>query len=150
MATTTPTPWHLWVIAIVALLWHAGGANDYIQVQSGNADYIGQMSASYGVTAQQVMTYYENWPFWVHSAWAIGIWGGVLGCLLLLFRSRFAYHAFIASLLGAVVTFIYRTARPLEGVELSTAGMIFTAAIFAVTILLIIYSRRLSASGVLR
>ena len=144
------TPWHLWVVGVLALLWHAGGANDYIQVQTGNADYIGDMARAYGMEAQAVMDYYAGWSWIGHSAWAIGIWGGVLGCVLLLLRLRFAFHAFAASLLGTLATLIYRLANPLEGVETGTAQIVFTIAIFAVTVALMHYSRVQAARSVLR
>ncbi|MNI33808.1 hypothetical protein D3C73_877690 [compost metagenome] len=37
----------------------------------------------------------------------MGVWGAVLGSLLLLVRSRWAVHAFIISLIGAAVSVIY-------------------------------------------
>lgn len=29
-------PWHLWLIGIIAVLWHAGGAFDYLMTQTNN------------------------------------------------------------------------------------------------------------------
>jgi hypothetical protein len=34
------TPWHLWVIGIVALLWSGMGAMDYVMTQTRNAAYM--------------------------------------------------------------------------------------------------------------
>ena len=33
-------PWHLWVVGIVALLWSAGGAFDYVMTQTRNEEYL--------------------------------------------------------------------------------------------------------------
>ncbi|MHA7819114.1 MAG: hypothetical protein ACX930_05655 [Erythrobacter sp.] len=144
------TPWHVWAVGIVALLWNAGGANDYIQVQSENLDYIGMAAESYGVSAAQVVAYYDAWPVWVHACWAIAIWGSVLGCLLILLRSRFALHCFIASLVTMTITFVYRTLNPLEGVETGFGTLAMTVLIFAAGILLAFYSHRMAKAGVLK
>lgn len=149
MNLTRKTPWHLWVVGVLALLWNAGGANDYIQTQSGNRDYIGPAADSYGISTDAVIAYYESWPIWAHSLWAIAIWGSVLGSVLLLFRKRFAYHSFGLSFLSMSGIFAYRAINPLEGVEMGPVAIGMTAAIFIVAILLIIYARRMTAKGVL-
>lgn len=46
----------------------------------------------------------ENRPTWVTGGFAIAVFGGVVGCLLLLLRKSAAYYVFIASLLGVMVT----------------------------------------------
>ena len=35
-----PTPWHLWAVGVVALLWNAMGALDYVMTQTRNEDYM--------------------------------------------------------------------------------------------------------------
>jgi uncharacterized membrane protein len=54
-------------------------------------------------------------PSWLTAFWAIGVWGGLAGALLLLMRSRYSVWAFALSLIGAVVGLGYQmfaTARP--------------------------------------
>jgi len=43
-------------------------------------------------------------PAWATVGFAIAVFGGALGCLLLLLRKSAAYYLFIASLLGVIVT----------------------------------------------
>lgn len=45
----------------------------------------------------------EARPAWATGAFAIAVFGGALGCIMLLLRKRAAYYVFIASLLGVVV-----------------------------------------------
>ncbi len=144
------TPTHLWFVGIIALIWHAGGGFDYVSIQSGDADYLQMTAQSLGVDAQSVRAYFNGWPIPIHATWAIGVWGGVLGSLLLLLRSRFAFHAFLASIAGTTITFVYRILAPLEGVKTSLGAVLMTVLIFAATVLLIRYSRLMTASGVLR
>jgi hypothetical protein len=49
----------------------------------------------------------EGRPAWATGGFAIGVFGGALGCLLLLFRKSTAFYVFIASLLGVIVTMIH-------------------------------------------
>ena len=144
------TPWHLWVIGVVSLLWHSGGANDYIQTQTGNVEYLRQSAEMMGVTAQTVVQYFESRSILFHTAWAIGIWGAVLGSILLLLRTRFALYAFVLSFIGTVVSFAMQYSDPMPGVEMTGFQLGMTIAIFAVELLLVFYARAMKSRGVLR
>ncbi|MEW4448549.1 hypothetical protein [Qipengyuania sp. JC766] len=144
------TPWHLWVVGIVSLLWHAGGANDYIQTQLANADYLAAAAEMTGVSTQTMIAYFESRPLWFEFAWAIGIWGAVLGSILLLLRSGFAYYVFILSFLGTVASFSMQFSDPMPGTSMAGLQLVMTVAIFAIEIFLILYSRAMARRGVLR
>jgi hypothetical protein len=45
----------------------------------------------------------EGRPAWATGAFAIAVFGGALGCLLLLLRKSAACYLFIAALLGVIV-----------------------------------------------
>src|SRR3546814_2675554 len=40
MNTTDKTPWHLWVVGVLSLLWNAVGAFDYTMTKLNDADYL--------------------------------------------------------------------------------------------------------------
>lgn len=147
---TGNTPWHLWAVGFVSLLWNGFGANDYIQTQTGNLEYMEGMTGSMGVSPQEAMTYFQGFPDWVDAFWAFGVWGAVLGSLLLLFRSRFAVWAFGLSLLGLAGTTIYQltTDRP----DWTVGGMasIMGVLIWSFVTFLLIYSISMRRKGVLR
>jgi len=139
------TPSHLWVVGIVSLVWNAGGAYDYVMTNTRNEAYMSMM------TAEQI-AYFDSFPSWTVAVWAIGIWGAVLGSLLLLLRSRFAHPTFIASFGGMVLNMIYGLTvgnSAMTG-SMGAVGLMFTIAIFVIGVLLIIYSKRMSTVGVLR
>ena len=118
------TPWHLWVIGVVALLWNAMGALDYVMTQTRNEGYMSNF------TPEQLSFFY-GFPAWVDAAWAIAVWGGVLGALLLLIRRRYAVWVFLASLIAMVITafqnYVLSNGMEIIG-DAFTLG--FTAAIF--------------------
>src|SRR4051812_2966442 len=77
------TPVHLWTVAVLATIWNAFGCFDYLMTQTRNERYLA------GFTDPQ-RVYFDSFPIWMESAWAFGVWGGLLGSLLLLARSRYA------------------------------------------------------------
>ena len=139
---TTRTPWHLWVVGAVALLWNGYGGYDYVMTQTNNAAYLAQF------TAEQ-RAYFDSYPMWMEADWAIGVWGGVLGAVQLLLRSKWAFHAFLASLIAFAVSVVY--GQMSEGAALmGTTGVIFSAAIFLLGLAFVMYSRMMTRKGVLR
>ena len=139
------TPWHIWVVGIVSLFWHAGGAMDYIMSKTKNAGYLAQM------TPEQ-LEFLENFPAWLTPFWAVAVWGAVLGSILILLRSRFAALTFVFAFLAMVVVTIHNVFlaenNALE--MMNTVQLVFTAAIVIVAILMIFYARTQVALGRLR
>jgi len=99
---TVKTPWHLWAVGGISLLWNAFGGYDFIMTTTQGAAY---MTAS-GFD-QPMIDYYMAMPTWMYGPWILGVWGAVAGSILLLLRNRLAVWAFGLSLIGAVVSLIY-------------------------------------------
>ena len=99
---TTRTPWHLWVVGVIAVLWNAYGGYDYTMSMTQGATY---MAAS-GMTPDQI-AYYDTMPVWMTAVWAIGVWGGVLGSILLLLRNKLAFPVFIVSFAAFLMSLLY-------------------------------------------
>ncbi len=140
------TPVHLWVVGVLALLWNAGGAFDYIMTQTGDTGYLAQMPAE---RSEMLATA----PLWFAVTWAMGVWGAVLGSLLLLLRSRLAAAAFAVSLLGLIGSSVYTYGIADGGNMLAVAGpaaIAFTIAIPLILIALWLYARAMRKRGVLR
>jgi len=139
------TPWHLWVIGLISLLWNAGGAFDYVMTKTANAAYV----ANY--TAEQ-LAYLEAFPAWVSFFWALGVWGAVAGSVLLLLRSRHAVLAFVLSFVGMIVNLVWGLVLSPTPMSAMTGGgfaLVFTGAIVVVAGALIIYARAMRTAGVL-
>ena len=147
MATVQPvsTPTHLWVVGILSLLWNAFGAADYTMTELGNLAWFEMM----GLGAEE-LAWAQSFPAWAVAAWAVGVWGSVLGAILLLARSRHAVTAFLASIVGAAVSFAYQFT--VEGKPPSMESG--AAVVMPVVILILIvaqwyYARRQALAGVL-
>ena len=142
MKMTTATPWHLWAVGVLALLWNGFGGYDYVMTQTANAAYLAQY------TPEQ-RAYFDSFPMWMEAVWAIGVWGGVLGSLLLLLRSKWAFHAFLASLVAFAVSVVYGQTSGGAAV-MGTTGVVFSAVIFLLGLGFVMYSRMMTRKGVLR
>jgi hypothetical protein len=137
------TPLQLWIVGVVSLAWNAMGAVDYVMTQTHNAAWLA------AATPEQ-RAYFDHFPALMVAFWALGVWGALVGSVLLLARSRFAVTAFAVSLLGLAATSIYQwlIAPPPGG---RSAGEIaFTLALWAVAIALFVFARRMQTKGVLR
>lgn len=84
-----------WVIGAVALIWHVlGVVNFFVQMNP-------EMLAAYRESERAII---EGRPAWATAGFAIAVFGGAIGCVLLLLRHSAAYYWFIASLVGVIVT----------------------------------------------
>jgi len=137
------TPWHLWTVGVLSLLWNAVGAFDYTMTQTHNESYMANF------TAEQLEYFYE-FPAWVVFFWALAIWGSIAGSVLLLLRNRWAVEAFLVSMVSMFITFIYNYGLS-NGMEVmgGTGSLIFTLVIVIVAILLYIYSKKMRTKGVI-
>ena len=140
--TAQPRPWHLWVVGILGVLWDSVGAFDYLMTQTQNESYMSQF------TAEQLEFFY-GFPTWVVAFWALAVWGGLLGTILLLLRKSLAAPVLLGSLLAMVVTSIHNYALS-NGLEVAGgAGVAFSGLIFLVALGLWLYARAMSRRGVL-
>ena len=137
------TPWHLWVVGVVGLLWNAMGALDYVMTQTRNEAYMSDF------TPEQLDFFY-GLPAWVVAFWAIAVWGAVLGALLLLFKRRHAVWVFLASLIALVITAFHNYILS-NGMEVmgDPFSLTFTAAIFVIAVALFYYSRAMDKRKIL-
>ena len=144
------TPWHLWVVGLVSLVWNGFGAYDYIMSKLEDREYLASMMEPAGVSVDAVIAYMDAMPLWANIAWGLGVWGAVAGSILLLIRNRFAFHAFATSLIGLVLGTVHQLIRPIPGMTDTTTPLVFTIVIFVITLFLLWYSRSMTAKGVLR
>ena len=138
------TPWHLWVVGGLSLLWNLGGAFDFFMTQTKNAAYLKNVPP-------EMVAFCNNLPFWVVILWGLGTWCAPLGSLLLLLRRRVAVGVFLVSLVAMVLMTIHNYGfTNLRQITPGTGPLLFCATIFIVALLLWIYARKMCRRGVLR
>ena len=90
--------WSFWVIGAVAFTWNAMGVVNYFMQMNP------EVLELYRESERAII---DGRPAWVTGAFAIAVFGGTLGSLLLLLRKSAATYLFIASLLGVIGTMIH-------------------------------------------
>lgn len=136
-------PLRLWVVGVLSLVWNAFGAFDYTMTNLRDRDYLAEFPPD-------MLTVIDAMPLWAHAGWAVAVWGSLIGSALLLLRSRLAFGAFSASLVGLAVSTIWQGMTVLPA-WMHTPGMIaMNLAIWAIVMALVLYSRRMTQCGILR
>ncbi len=134
--------WSFWAIGAVTLIWNVLGViNFFMQM---NADTLASFPESHRAIV-------ESRPAWATGAFAIAVFGGALGCLLLLLRKPAAYYLFIASLLGVIVQLIHTLGIARSTIDFSPfeISMIILMPL-VVAAFLIWYSKRAESKGWIR
>src|SRR6185436_13799707 len=99
--TPARTPWHLWVVGGLSLLWNAAGAYTIMSAQSG---------APMDMDAKEIAYYAAQAP-WFVAIVDVALIGAVLAAVALLLRSRWAVHLYALSVAAIVVTGVYDIAQ---------------------------------------
>jgi len=143
---TTRTPWHLWAVGVISLLWNAFGGYDFVMSVTQGETY---WRAS-GMT-DAMIAYYNAMPAWMYVPWVLGVWGAVAGSILLLMRRRYAVHAFALSLIGAVGSLVYGFMNPMPELPAAMSFMAYMPWVIAlVAAFLLWYAWTMRRKGVLR
>jgi ABC-type xylose transport system permease subunit len=127
-------PTWFWIVAGLALAWEIMGVMAYLsQVTMTEAEV-----ATYP-PAQRAL--FAATPPWVFGAFAVSVFGGLIGAVGLLLRRAWAQPLFVVSLVGAVLQFgwVFFIARAHE--TIGPSAVPFPLTIIAVGIALVWFSR---------
>lgn len=94
-------PNSFWAIAIVALVWNAMGVFAYFTQMTMSSE---QLAEAYSAAE---LTILDATPIWATSAFAIAVFGGLIGAIGLLARKEWARWAFIISLAAVLVQHVW-------------------------------------------
>jgi hypothetical protein len=131
-----------WVIAIVALLWNAMGVMAYL------ADvYMTAESMAAFTQAQQDV--YASRPAWAVGAFALAVFAGLIGSVLLLLRSKWTQQLYIISVLALIAQNYYWFVLA-DALDVFPDGHWVPLMVFIIALFLLWYARSLSNKGLLK
>jgi len=135
MATTTKPSTSFWVISILAIIWNLIGVIVYL----GQAYMTDDMKA---LMTEEQLAIIENSPIWATAAFAIAVWFGLLGSILLTLRKKLSKSVLYISLLGVIVQLIYNffMSNAIEVYE--TQGIIQPLITLAISLFLVSYAKQ--------
>lgn len=91
--TVVSVHWSFWLIGAAGLIFNLLGCINFLSQM--NAEAVSSMPEIYRTIA-------ESRPAWGTAVFALAVFGGLLGCLLLLLRKSVALYVFVASVVGAI------------------------------------------------
>jgi hypothetical protein len=89
-----------WLIAGAGLIWNLRGCLNYVMQTV--ADVVAEMPEVYQIII-------NGRPAWATAAFAIAVFAGAVGCILLLLRRRIAAELLVLSLLGILARVVFIT-----------------------------------------
>ena len=139
VAIPASRPWHLWVVALLTLLWNGSGAVTILLAQAGRLPSISADEAAY----------YAAQPFWLVISTDIATLAPVAAAIALLLRSRVAVWLFWVSLELILVNNVYELVVGTSRTLVSQGALIVTIIIVVIAILQVVYSTAMKKRGVL-
>jgi len=133
------TPWHVWVVAGLTLLWNGSGAVTIMLAQAGRLP---------GVSADEA-AYYAAQPLWFVISTDIATLAPVAAAIALLFRSQLAVWLFAVSLALIVVTNGYDLVAGTSRAQVNQSAFIVTITIVVVATHQLIYALAMKRRGIL-
>jgi hypothetical protein len=135
--------WSFWLIGVFALLWNIGGSANFL-MQMTNPEFVSSLPDSHKAII-------NGRPGWASGGFAIGVFIGAIGCLLMLLKKVLAVYLFIISFVGIVITMVHTVNVGMSSFAFSN-GEIFVMIIqpLLVAAILIWYSNLISKKGWLR
>ena len=137
---TRPAPWHLWVVALLTLLWNGAGAVTIALAQMGNRL---DMDPS-------EVAYYAAQPRWFVLTTDIATVLPIVAAVALLRCSRSAVWLFLLSLVLIVLNNAYDVAVGTSLTLKDDDWRMLTIAIVVIALLQFAYARWLGTRGILR
>jgi hypothetical protein len=126
-------PLWFWIASVLLLLWNIVGVMAYVQEATMSTAALQAMPA-----AQRALL--ESRPTWATAAFALAVFGGAAGCLLLLLRTRLAIAVLILSFLGVVAQMTHAFVIADSIAVYGPGGLIMPAMVLTISILLIVFA----------
>ena len=129
-------PIWFWVVVVLGLAWNVFGVVQFLSTVNGTVG--GMMSQ--GLTEAQAKLYL-GLPQWMNIAFAIGVFGGVLGSVLLLLKKKQALQVFWISLAGYVVLYFGDIVLGVFA-AFGTKQVVILSTVLAIAFFLVWFSKR--------
>lgn len=139
MSNQSKPPIWFWIVSIVALIWNLMGVQQYL-AQVYPSDALGEI-------ANAAKDLINPTPSWVTAAFAIAVFGGTIGSVLLLIRKGLAQTMFLLSLIAVIIQMSYNLFMTDSPTDSGPGGFAMVIMIVGFAIGLFFFSKKAKASG---
>lgn len=135
-----PNRW-FWIIAVVAFIWNAMGVMRYLMQAYDTESFRDQFNS-------EQLALIDSTPAWGTGVFAVAVFGGLLGCILLLLRKKIAVILLGLSLLAVLVQMIYAWLAT-DSIEIfgKVDGIVMPMIVIVIAIFLYFYSKGATLKG---
>lgn len=133
-------PWHLYLIGTLAVLWNAVGVFDFLATLTQFSPYMERFPDA----ARQ---YWETQPAWVFAVWAMSVFSGLVGSVLILKRQALAVRVLAVGATTTILAMALSYSRPTPDLD---STRVFGVCIIVVSLLVLNYAFHQAKRGVLR
>jgi len=143
MSNTNKPGIAFWIIGIIALLWNAMGVYNYLIQAYQTEAYTSSLN-------EAQLALMESMPSWNTALFAIAVFSGLIGTILMLMRKKSAVSLFIISFITATIGQLYWLFGT-NAVEVFSDKMPYLIPILVIVfcLFLVWYSRGQKAKGIL-
>ena len=138
-STIKPATW-FWIVSAIALVWNLMGVMAYLAQVTMSPEAMAALPEN-----QRLL--YQSTPSWATGAFAIAVWGGTLGCILLLLRKKLASLLLIISLLGVLVQLYHSFFISNSFAVFGSGGLVMPIMVVIIGVLLIWLSRKATSQN---
>ncbi|WP_417785027.1 hypothetical protein [Tenacibaculum sp.] len=129
-----------WIIGVAALVWNGLGVMSYI----GQAYMTDEVRAALPEAERAL---YENIPTWVTAAFAIAVFGGLIGSAFLLMRKKLARPMFLLSLIAIIVQMSYNLFMSRAAEVYGPGSVVMPIMVILIGVFLLMYSKKTITKG---
>jgi FtsH-binding integral membrane protein len=140
MTTTTKPATSFWIIAVVALLWNLMG----IMAFSMDAFMTPEVLEAVPTAEREL---YESSPIWLKFVYGVAVFGGTLGCILLLMKKASAYRIFLVSLIAILIQMLYSILFTKSMEVYGPTALIMPVLVIAIAAFLLWYAKSSQVKG---
>ena len=131
-----------WAIGIIGLIWNLMGVYAYLQQAYMTAEDLAALP-------QDQQQLYENVPAWVTAVFALAVFGGALGCILLLLRKKLAVFVLLISFVSILAQMSYNLFMSKALEVYGPEGMIMPIMVVLIAAFLVWYAKKVNDQGLL-
>ena len=143
MTTSNKPGAAFWIISIIALLWNIMGVSRYLMQAYKTESFRAEFT-------ETQLALIDSTPAWLTGVFAIAVFAGLLGCLLLLLRKKLATPLFAISLLAVLVQMGYSWFGT-NTIELfgTVNGIVMPLIVIVIALFLYMYSKKAAKKGLI-
>lgn len=139
-SSSSPAPRWFTVVAILAVLWNLMGVAAFFMQLNMSPEALAAMPE-----AQQAL--YNSYPTWALAAFAVGVFGGALGSLLLVLKKNLAGPVLWISLIGVVIQMSYGVVIAKSYEVLGPTSVVMPLLVVVVAVYLVMLAAKAKSNG---